>query len=259
MPPTITDYYTSPTPSTGKKPKTTGSTPARQTKLTKRKRTRTSNNTFRKSTARTTKVPKVTKRTSSPTPLAKTTLKRPLFISKTHPSETVKNTTPTKIAAVSRHKTTKTFLVKTATKPNVVSKAVRTAKSTVLTPRVSEPVTAPVVYTNSTVITTEQHKVIQTSTESTGLPITIPENRNNFTNSTVLVKTTRNPGYGPGSDKDLKNSSTPTSSEVSSGIPVVMAQKGQAAVMGVAGSLYLWFLHMKGMFDTRERRYFTIS
>lgn len=220
-PPTITDYYTSPTPSTGKKPKTTGSTPARQTKLTKRKRTRTSNNTFRKSTARTTKVPKVTKRTSSPTPLAKTTLKRPVFISRTR----------------------------------TVSKTVRTAKSRVFTPGVSEPVA----YTNSTVVTTERNKVIQTSTESTGLPITILENRNNFTNSTVPVKTTRNPGYGPGSVNDLKHSSKPTSSGVSSGIPVVMPQKGQAAVMGVAGSLYLWFLHMKGMFETRERRYFTIS
>ncbi|XP_015774640.1 PREDICTED: uncharacterized protein LOC107352822 isoform X3 [Acropora digitifera] len=82
-------------------------------------------------------------------------------------------------------------------------------------------------------------------TPSTGLPITIPENRNNFTNSTVPVKTTRNPGYGPGSVNDLKHSSRPTSSGDSSGIPVVMPQKGQAAVMGVAGSLYLWFLHMK--------------
>jgi len=80
---------------------------------------------------------------------------------------------------------------------------------------------------------------------SCGLPITIPENRNNFTNSTVPVKTTRNPGYGPGSDNNLKHGSRPTSSGVSSGIPVVMPQKGQAAVMGVAGSLYLWFLHMK--------------
>ncbi|XP_029211220.2 uncharacterized protein LOC114975259 isoform X3 [Acropora millepora] len=82
-------------------------------------------------------------------------------------------------------------------------------------------------------------------TPSTGLLITIPENRNNFTNSTVPVKTTRNPGYGPGSDNDLTHGSRPTSSGVSSDIPVVMPQKGQAAVMGVAGSLYLWFLHMK--------------
>ncbi|XP_067050057.1 uncharacterized protein [Acropora muricata] len=80
---------------------------------------------------------------------------------------------------------------------------------------------------------------------SCGLLITIPENRNNFTNSTVPVKTTRNPGYGPGSDNDLTHGSRPTSSGVSSDIPVVMPQKGQAAVMGVAGSLYLWFLHMK--------------
>ncbi|XP_068754835.1 uncharacterized protein [Montipora capricornis] len=230
--------FTSPTPGTGKKPKTARVTPTRRITLTKRKRTRTANNTFRKSTARTTKAPKVTKRTSSPT--------SPKL--RTESPATVKSTTPTEDTVVSRQCTSKKPCMKTTIKPNAVSKVVGTAKLniTVLTSEVSGPITVPIVYTNSTQVTPKRHKVIQTPTTSTGLVITIQENGNNDTNSTEPAATTPIPVTkgelnGPGSG----SSRGPISGEVSSDSPVVMAHESQPAVMGVAGSLYLWFLHMK--------------
>ncbi|XP_068713714.1 uncharacterized protein [Montipora foliosa] len=79
-----------------------------------------------------------------------------------------------------------------------------------------------------------------------GLVITIQENGNNDTNSTEPAATTPIPVTkgelnGPGSG----SSRGPISGEASSDSPVVMAHESQPAVMGVAGSLYLWFLHMK--------------
>lgn len=96
------------------------------------------------------------------------------------------------------------------------------------------------------VVTPKRHKVIQTPTTSTRLVITIQENGNNDTNSTEPAATTPIPVTkgelnGPGSG----SSRGPISGKVSSDSPVVMAHESQPAVMGVAGSLYLWFLHMK--------------
>ncbi|XP_068713716.1 uncharacterized protein [Montipora foliosa] len=230
MPRTIyfNDYFTSPTPARV--------TPTRRTTLTKR--TRTINNTFRKSIARTTKAPKVTKRTSSPT--------SPKL--RTESPAMVKSTTPTEDTVVSRQYTSKKPRMKTTIKPNAVSKVVGTAKLniTVLTSDVSGPITVPVVYTKSTQVTPKRHKVIQTPTTSTRLVITTQENGNNDANSTEPAATTPIPVTkgelnGPGSG----SSSGTISGEVSSDSPVVMAHESQPAVMGVAGSLYLWFLHMK--------------
>lgn len=78
-----------------------------------------------------------------------------------------------------------------------------------------------------------------------GTNVTLP---NNTEPVTEKQHTHTTPGEGNGRDDGNESSLGPTPRGVANGSPVIMAQESQAAVMGMAGSLYLWFLHMKGAF-----------
>ena len=273
-----TDSFTSPTPAivTVKKPKTPKVTPTRKrvTTLTKRKKTRT-NSTVRRSRVRTTKAPHSTKHTTAPKTLPKTTSKlstKHTTAPKTLPETTSKlstlssikmstkgpitrpNTstkvTPTTLAIVFKSQTTKKRVKDTTTEPEMVSKGVTTVKpsTTVLKSHTSVPLTNPVASTDSTV-TTERDKKSKAPTTSTGVQITIQVNGTNYTLPNKTLNTTLRPSILTITPKGLPSDNTqnsPSPKAASSAAPVVMGQASPEVVMGVAGSLYLWFLHMKG-------------
>ncbi|XP_078372351.1 uncharacterized protein LOC144656015 isoform X2 [Oculina patagonica] len=227
--------FTSPTPPVVKH-KTPKVTPTRKrvTTLTKRKKTRT-NSTVRKSRTRTTKAPMSTKHTTAPKRPVKTTSKISIVSTKEPVMMTNKSTkvTPTTLPIVTKPITSK--------KPDTVSKGISTVKPniTVLKSDASVPITIPVVSTNTTK-TNDRDKKTKTPTTSAGVQITIQVNGTdtspNGTESSI--PTTVRPII-------LTTRKGPLSKAVSSAAPVVMQQARPEVVMGVAGSLYLWFLHMK--------------
>ena len=109
--------------------------------------------------------------------------------------------------------------------------------------------------TNVPVVATKRNKNIKTSTTSTGLRITIQVNGTNYTlNPTIVPSTTKKVVLSTNEKEQPTNGTEkPITGDqlhprrVSSATAAVMEQQSQSvAAMGVAGSLYLWFLHMKG-------------
>lgn len=223
-----TSYSTnSPTHATYIKPKT-----PRGTTLTNRKRTRTGNATNRKRKATTTKAPEVTKPRHTTAPLTPK-----------GSSSSSSNEKPTTVPTNYRRRTTKT--VSNTVKPG----------PTVFSSGLSKPVTIAVMLTNVPVVATKRNKNIKTSTTSTGLRITIQVNGTNYTLNPTIVPSTTKKFVLQTNDKEQPTNGTekPITGDqlhprrVSSATAAVMEQQSQSvAAMGVAGSLYLWFLHMKG-------------
>ena len=213
-----TSYSTnSPTHATYIKPKTT-----RRTTLTNRKRTRTGNSTHRKRKTTTTKAPEVTK-----------------------PRHTTAPLTPRGSSSSSSNEKPTTVPASNTVKPG----------PTVFSSGLSKPVTIPVMLTNVPVVATKRNKNIKTSTTSTGLRITIQVNGTNYTLNPTIVPSTTKKVVLPTNEKEQPTNGTekPITGDqlhprrVSSATAAVMEQQSQSvAAMGVAGSLYLWFLHMKG-------------
>ena len=149
----------------------------------------------------------------------------------------------------------------TTTEPLMVSKGVETVKPNITVPKsdVSVIVTNPIASTDPI---NEQDK--HSPTTSTGILITIPVNGTDYTLANKTLNTLPNtalssiltitPTVPIPNGKSQQN---PSPEAASTSAPVVMGQASPEVVMGVAGSLYLWFLHMKGQphvvaFDSRK-------
>lgn len=204
--------------------------------MTNRKRTRTGNATNRKRKTTTTKAPEVTKPRHTTAPLTPK-----------GSSSSSSNEKPTTVPANYRRRTTKR-------RRKTVSNTVKPGP-TVFSSGLSKPVTIPVMLTNVPVVATKRNKNIKTSTTSTGLQITIQVNRTNYTLTPTTVPSTTKKFVLQTNDKEQPTNGTenPITGDqlhprrVSSATAAVMEQQSQSvAAMGVAGSLYLWFLHMKG-------------
>ncbi|XP_022784824.1 uncharacterized protein LOC111325290 isoform X3 [Stylophora pistillata] len=229
---------------TNKKPKTPKLTPTRKrvtTLTTLRKKI--TNITVRRSRARTPKPPHSTKRTTTPKTPLKTTSKLSTLSSTEMP-------TKRPITSAKMTKTvTPTTVKDTTTKPLTVSKGVETVKPSTTVPKsdASVSVTNPLASTNPP---NERDK--QSPTTSTGTLITIPVNDTNYTLPNKTLNTLSNTARPSkltitptGRSSDGKTQQSPSPETAFSSAPVVMGQASPEVVMGVAGSLYLWFLHMK--------------